>query len=65
MADWNEPVFCSMNDIRVAIDMSNPSVGAKMKAHHVSDGEKGNESFNDLYKTVIWRIEDEITRFVL
>ena len=65
MADWNEPVLCSMYDIRMAVDMSDPFVGSKMKAHHVSDRQKGNETFDNLYKTVIWRIQDEITRFVL
>jgi len=62
--DWYQPIPGAMNNIRVAIDATNPLVSSQMIAQDIADRQNGKEAFYHLLEIVIGRIQDQVTRFI-
>ena len=61
----DQPVFCPVNDISVAIHALYPFVCSQVVSHNDPDRQHGYKSFNYFQKTIIRRIEDQVTGFVV
>ena len=53
LADRDQPVFGSMNDICMAVYMADPPVGTKMITQNKTNGQKGKKPLYCLHKVII------------